>query len=296
MKHLLSDYKEYSVIYDGKPIVYFFNSGLCLDHSPKMKSCMHSHYHAEIFTVFRGEMTVVTERGTDIIKAGETVIIPPFLMHQTLYTENIFRVTIAFLHPKGDLTQRPLHRRLHEISNSENVVLYNTPSILNTFDRLLNYTQGDFHFKEQLILSTLSELTVLLCQRGESQQTSYPKVLDDDKNYRRYIIRAVFDRAFSSREFPIKAPTLGELSEYLHLSTKQTERAILIEFGRSFQEEITHRRITKAQELLLNSTMTVNKIALAVGYTVTRGFFTAFSKKCGMTPGQYRAMYRSDLL
>ena len=287
-------YEEYSINFDGGDIVFFFNSGLCLNRIPVRVPEMHTHYHHELFTVFRGEMKITTEQGTDIITAGETVIIPAGVAHRPEYSNDIFRANLAFAKSDGEAVLSPLHKMVEGFSNSGHIVRYTSLCILRAVDRILNYVHGDFKFKTGLVKGCLEELAALLCQDGAYMNDRNLKKSSDSNNYRRYIISATFDKAFTTRTFPIVAPTLEELSRRLHLSKKQTERMVKSIFGRTFGEHVIYLKMKKAQELLYTTDMPVNKISVAIGYSSTRSFFLAFKRNFGMTPGQYRKSIKKE--
>lgn len=280
-------YEEYSVNLDGSNIVFFFNSGLCLNRAPTKTTEMHTHYHHELFTVLRGEMKLATEKGNETISLGETVLIPAGLAHRPEYSEDIFRVNMGFINSDENTILSPLDKLLSENADSSSIIRYTSPHILQAIDRMLNYVHGDFDFKSNLIKGCLEELAALLCQNGANIGDGF-KGLSDSKNYRRYIISATFDRAFATGTFPIVAPNLENLSKRLHLSTRQTERAIKSIYGRTFCQQVLYLKMEKARELLEKTDMTVNKISAAIGYSSTRSFFSAFKTAYGMTPSQYK--------
>ncbi len=47
-------------------------------------------------------------------------------------------------------------------------------------------------------------------------------------------------------------------------------------------------RIMKAQDFLNNSSMTVNEISKATGFTTPNYFYSIFKKETGMTPASFR--------
>ena len=58
--------------------------------------------------------------------------------------------------------------------------------------------------------------------------------------------------------------------------------------GESFLEQLTRLRMTKAQELLAKSGMTIREISGIVGYANATYFTTSFKKRTGLTPNEYR--------
>jgi len=54
------------------------------------------------------------------------------------------------------------------------------------------------------------------------------------------------------------------------------------------QQFLLKFRITKASELLMNTTLSINTIAHSCGYTDPLAFSKTFKKVTGLTPTQYR--------
>ena len=286
MKETLQNYREHVVTVDGRHVVFFYNSGLCLDQQPRMNPYSHSHFHSEIFTVFRGEMEIVTDDGSIKVSAGETAFIPNNLTHKTVYCGDIFRVVIAMLNP--DDTSTEIMRTLTGIATSDRISVYKNPHFREVMSRLLRYEHDDYDHKDILIEACLTELCALICQSKNSAKRSFEN-FSDSKNYRNYLLEAIFYNAFSPMSNTVTVPTLKQVSEQLHLSEKQTARTVKAFFGRGFYDQVVYMKMNKAAELLCKTDMTVNAIAAAVGYSVTRGFFTSFKKRFGMTPNEYRA-------
>ena len=294
MRDLHSDYNEYSIRIDGHEMVFFCNSGLCLDRLPRSNPVSHSHYHNELFSVFKGKMQVVTDVGTEHIEAGESILIPRTLLHKTSYSDDILRLSIAFTRPSAKALRSPIHKRLSEISDEQAPIKFKNPHLSGAMMRIFQYLHGNFEFSDKLIEGCLSEISVLICQRDSENETDYPTSFSDSRNFRNYLIQQTFDYAFDIRRLPITPPTVEELSLSLHLSNKQTERIVFEFFGRSFREQVLYLRMQRAAQLLSTTDMTVGEIAAALGYSVTRSFFSSFRREFGMTPSEYRASVRSD--
>lgn len=100
-------------------------------------------------------------------------------------------------------------------------------------------------------------------------------------------------------------PLLAEITTYMrqHLSEKLTIDALSVRFGlsqtvlkRAFRHcygqpvhaWLQEQRLARAADLLRESSMTVLEIAHEVGYSSTSQFSSAFVRRYGATPGQYR--------
>lgn len=82
--------------------------------------------------------------------------------------------------------------------------------------------------------------------------------------------------------------TLTDVAEEFHLSEQYVSRYIHEKSGQTFGDQVTNIRMKRARTLLKNGNMTVENIALSVGYQNVEHFNRTFKKKFGMTPVQYR--------
>ena len=82
--------------------------------------------------------------------------------------------------------------------------------------------------------------------------------------------------------------TLGDIAKHFHLSEPYISKYIRSRSGKTFGDLVTNVRIKKAKTLLRNGSMTVENIAISVGYPNVEHFNRTFKKKMGMTPIQYR--------
>ena len=82
--------------------------------------------------------------------------------------------------------------------------------------------------------------------------------------------------------------TLEDLSEKFYLSKPYLSKYIKEKSGVTFGETVKHVRMKKARALLKSTNMTVENIALSVGYQNVEHFNRLFKKAYKMTPVQYR--------
>ncbi len=85
-----------------------------------------------------------------------------------------------------------------------------------------------------------------------------------------------------------KDVTLEELSEKFHLSEPYISKYIKSKSGKTFVEHLASIRMKKAKTLLKNGNMTVENVALAVGYSNVEHFNRLFRRMFDKTPIQYR--------
>lgn len=96
---------------------------------------------------------------------------------------------------------------------------------------------------------------------------------------------AEIDRFFDQYSEPL---TIGDLARTLNLSTKQTNRVILEQYGTTFKQKLLDTRIEEAKRLLATTDLAVQDISERVGYALHRSFVHVFKRKTGQTPIEYR--------
>ena len=84
--------------------------------------------------------------------------------------------------------------------------------------------------------------------------------------------------------------TLSDLAKHFHLTEPYISKYIKNKSGKTFINVVSDVRMKKAKTLLKNGTMTVENIAMSVGYPNVEHFNRVFKKKFNQTPTQYRNM------
>lgn len=113
--------------------------------------------------------------------------------------------------------------------------------------------------------------------------------LMSDPLYERYIapVMKEIETNFSSRL------TVQELSSLVYVTPQYLSRLFRRFLGRSAHEYLTTFRINKAKELLLTGHRAeVQTIAQQVGFEDPSHFIAMFKKRTGVTPTEFRVLYR----
>lgn len=82
--------------------------------------------------------------------------------------------------------------------------------------------------------------------------------------------------------------TLSDLSRLLNLSTRQTQRLIKQNFGKTFSQKLTEARMAAASQYLLNTDLSVTEIGERAGFSSIEHFSAAFRRFTGQSPRAYR--------
>lgn len=95
-------------------------------------------------------------------------------------------------------------------------------------------------------------------------------------------LREEVDRRF------LEPLTVRQLSESVDLHPVHVARAYRKEYGATVGEHVRSLRVSYAQELLRNRSMSLSDIALEAGFSDQSHFSRLFKRSTGMTPRQYR--------
>ncbi len=84
---------------------------------------------------------------------------------------------------------------------------------------------------------------------------------------------------------------LSECADRLDLNQNYIWKVLKMERGKGFTEYAEKRKVEEAKRLLLEKNLSVQDIAISLGYANAQNFIRFFSKATGITPGKYRKMY-----
>ena len=87
--------------------------------------------------------------------------------------------------------------------------------------------------------------------------------------------------------------TLSQLADDFHQPLSTMSKIIKEETGHTFRELLMKKRFQMAVQLLLETDLRVEEIAIYVGYENLSYFYRQFKKRCKMTPRQYRLIHKN---
>ncbi len=99
--------------------------------------------------------------------------------------------------------------------------------------------------------------------------------------------RKVIIETFLENNYSNSRLTADNLAKHLNLSVRQMNRIVTSLYGVTFYQLLTGIRLEYAKKMLLARKTTIKEVAAMVGYDSSTGFFVAFKKKFGMTPGEF---------
>lgn len=86
--------------------------------------------------------------------------------------------------------------------------------------------------------------------------------------------------------------SLSDVAEALQISSYYLSRIFHQKTGVTFTDYLTHLRIEKAKEMLINEAISIKEISLSTGFNSQIYFSKVFRKATGMTPNEYRQQFK----
>ena len=258
----------------------------------------HRHNYVEMMYVVQGSITHYIEGKELVLHKGDVLMLNQHVSHAIKRAEyediginfialpEFFEIPLTMLQKKNVLAdfvigamrqKNPVSHyllfRLKEDSQIENLME-------NMIEPMLHAHQNED------IVNQYSMGLVFLYLMNHLENLSHNSSID----YKETIVQAVLEYINSD----CKNANLSKIAEDTHQSMTVLSKLIKQKTGYKFQELLQRRRFQKAVYLLMETELTVEDIALEVGYENQSYFYRQFQKRYGMTPAKYRKLHKKD--
>ena len=215
---------------------------------------MHAHGYTELHLVVDGKIRFFVGQRMYTLNVGDVLVIPQNVYHACVEKESGTR-TVAFQIEK-----------MAESVKTEHI----SPELAAAFAKEIEAAKQKNDFK------TVVKYVSLVCD-PIFEEERIPAVASADY--------ALIINEFFSNRYHQKI-TLVTLARELNLSEKQAARLVRKHTGRTFQQELTRRRIGAANYLVQSTKLTMREIAEHVGFKSYSGFWKAYRKLAAKDPQQ----------
>ncbi|MCH1534437.1 MAG: helix-turn-helix transcriptional regulator [Schleiferiaceae bacterium] len=151
------------------------------------------------------------------------------------------------------------------------------------------YMNNQDEFSKDIMISLLSTLL-------NYAHRFYERQFLNRKELSTYLLDAFnqeLSRSFASGELQEKGiPSIEQIAEKLSVSKRYLSDTLKKETGKSSSEHLQLYLIDEAKNILLNPKKTVAEVAYELGFEYPPYFSRLFKKKEGISPSQYRELYR----
>ena len=243
---------------------------------PKDAYSMHSHNMYELLYFVSGDATHVIEDRKYKLKKGDLVLIKPSKYH-------FIQIDSSCDYERYDILFSPRNKNIDGLD-----LLDTTPEIINLEEYPMAteiIRKTDFYRKhfdgedfERILTGLLCELFYLLSVTPATENTDEPTVTSPTLSL---ALSYINDKITSLTSVEEVAKSCFVTESYLYRLFMQHE-------GCSPMEYLTSLRLSHAAEQLRQTALSISEIAAAVGFFDASHFSKKFTKKYGITPGEYR--------
>lgn len=237
----------------------------------------HAHQCFELLYVREGQCRINTSGGTTTAWPNNLVVFRPFQWHEEHAQDDPYSV-ICLRFPA-------------ELINQHHVPLLDSPALPTVvplpsdnpcralLDRIVEEFQRNDAFTSAMIGSYLFQFAVTL-QRILTQQEAIAEQPIT------HMQAATFQRLLD--DHVASTASVRDLARQLHMSESHFCHSVKEVLGVAPMTYLREQRLARARVLLHTTTLSIEEIALRLGYDEPTSFFRAFKRATGTTPGAYR--------
>jgi len=251
------------------------------------ETLLHNHVFYEFFLCKQGEICIKTAEEDILLKSGDVAIIPPSRSHVLKSSsENTEGYTIPFICKKinSDSTA-DIYKKLTPIINNKTHIFNNCQKYISDVEKIIESTLNctsesfltAFHFIEILFY--------LGIDKSKSSENTPPKKIHATSDEIERMMK--LDSIISNRY--LQKNTVADYAKELFISARQLDRLAIKRFGKSIHQLIVDNRFKLAEQLLITTNLTVEDIALRVGFSSSASLYKEFKKRKGVTPAVFRS-------
>lgn len=248
----------------------------------------HFHQVYEIYYLVKNEVNYFIGNRSINIKEGSVVIVPPNVIHTTRSLNSHKRKRYLIYIPETFISDflRDEPDLLKKLEIDPFVI---KPADRQHVEKMFYNLLNEYQSKDSSIVmqkSLLGELLVTLYRLSLDDKTS---TLSADFNKSPKQILALTNYINSNYNQDI---TLDSLSKEFFLHPAYISRVFKKQLNINFSNYLKSVRIREATMLIKNSNLEISEIAERTGFATAGAFTRAFKSSTGVTPLQYRKIYK----
>lgn len=258
--------------------------GLDVSRQEKSKNeTLHNHTAAELFVCGQGMLTIKTQKGILLLRAGDAAIVPPGVFHKTEHISSDAQVyTVCFMcFENKSKNYTDLYKSFSIFFEEKEIKLYrNKLEIFEEVKQIMKSSQKEDAFLPAFL--TLGLILRLLSKEHQiilKQNPEYTGSIDVKRTRQlENLIALNYTKNWTSKDY----------AEELFVSKRTLDRLSKKRYHTTLHQAIIQKRVDTAENLLFTTDMPVEKIAAVVGFSSLSSFYKAFEKSYGISPAKYR--------
>lgn len=251
----------------------------------------HKHDYIEMMYVVQGSIHHVIDEKEVILKEGEILLLNQHSWHETkkagkddiainfIILPSFFDVVYDMI-GYDNIIAKFLVDILKRNSNSGEYLLFQVSDILqiqNLVENMIQslYEKENDHKENQITMGLLFMYLVRFVNRTTKGVA---------KRFEELLVEETLDYI----DHNYKDASLLEIFSQLNQPDYALSKLIKRQTGKTFKDLLQSRRFYRAEELLMDTGLSIDDIIYAVGYESHSYFFKRFKEKYGVTPSLYR--------
>lgn len=256
---------------------------------------IHSHDFIELICVLRGDCINYVGSEQFKLAKGDLCIIAPSADHTICSfsdTDVIYNILIrtstfqtAFFNVLSEdniLSDFFLHL-LYQSPTSPHLLFHTDAD--DDFYRYIGLIYSEFEANQRycnrMLVNLVSSFFIYLLRNHSSDVQLSHHALQEQNVV--YILRYL--------QMHYQTITLTELSRFFGYSTRQMQRLLLAATGLNFRNNVLKLKMTEAEKLLIDTSLSLETISSRLGYTTPESFRHTFKHYHGVTPSDYRKQH-----
>ena len=249
-------------------------------------------HYVEIMYVVQGSITHYIEGKELVLHKGDVLMLNQQVVHSIKRADyqdiginfialpEFFEIPLSMLGEENVLARfvTGVFRQKDPVSHYLLFRLQENEQVENLME---NMVESMLHgYADEDIINQYSMGIVFLYLLKHLENLSHNSSMD----YKETVVQAVLGYINSD----CKNASLTRIAEETHQSMTTLSKLIKEKTGYNFQELLQRKRFQMAEHLLMDTDLTIEEIALDVGYENQSYFFKQFKNRYGVTPRRYR--------
>lgn len=251
----------------------------------------HCHTTLEFFFILEGTAKAYINHNIRELKRGDVCIIPEGHIHFIRVEDTSCRLChfLLYIAMTDDAETLEESRYAYELINTiDEPLCFAYSSLCKQYVKQIDVAEASDllgMLKMKKLCSVI--LLELLRHIEQTKKQIHPQMLHEYEDEEALLTRISKLESYMSKNY-MKKITLHNLAKHLNLSERQTLRCISRFKRAGFSDLLTDMRMSKAREMIENGSLSLHEVATAVGYSSYQGFYNAFVKKYGASPGKFQ--------
>lgn len=251
----------------------------------------HKHYHDnhQLLYIVDGEAEISVGEDSASVCGGTLLIFSRFEEHsvavkKTPYRRYSVRISPEILNkPENELLFSLLVNRAEGFCRAV-AAREHAPLVESLFARFVSEYTSDAFFREEMLEALLKELLIVICR-------TIPEEMLPERDERARLVYRLQKRLETGYREGI---TLSGLAAEYHVSVSHLSHIFKEITGGSVMEYLFACRLLAAKKYLATTDMPIGEVVSACGFSDSSNFSRIFKERTGMTPREFRSVYRAE--